>query len=77
MEVQTKHRDFYFDTLKGFLILCVIIGNSLELADPQNINIHYFILFLYVFHMPLFTFVSGYFSKLSKRTTVQKVKGTF
>lgn len=77
MEVQAKHRDFYFDTLKGFLILCVIIGNSLELADPQNINTHYFILFLYVFHMPLFTFVSGYFSKLSKRTTAQKVKETF
>ena len=41
MEIQVKHRDFYFDTLKGFLILCVIIGNSLELADPQNINIHF------------------------------------
>lgn len=77
MEVQLKHRDFYFDTLKGFLIICVIVGNSLELASPQNINTHYFILFLYIFHMPLFTFVSGYFSKLSKRTTAQKVKSTF
>lgn len=77
MEAQQKNRDFYFDTLKGLLILFVIIGNSLELASPQNIDTHYFILFLYMFHMPMFTFVSGYFSKLSKRTTVQKVKSTF
>ena len=53
MEVQTKHRDFYFDTLKGFLILCVIIGNSLELADPQNINIHYFIYFYMIFQIEI------------------------
>lgn len=77
MEIKRKNRDFYFDTLKGVLILFVIIGNSLELASPQNIDTHYFILFLYMFHMPMFTFVSGYFSKLSKRTTVQKVKSTF
>ncbi len=77
MNTSVKSRDFYFDTLKGFLILFVIIGNSLELANPKNINTHYFILFLYIFHMPLFTFVSGYFSKLSSRTTVEKVKYTF
>lgn len=77
MELKLKKRDYYFDTLKGLLILFVITGNSLELASPQNINTHYFILFLYMFHMPMFTFVSGYFCKLSKRTTVQKVKSTF
>lgn len=77
MELKLKNRDYYFDTLKGLLILFVITGNSLELANPQNVNTHYFILFLYMFHMPMFTFVSGYFCRLSKRTTVQKVKSTF
>lgn len=72
----TKERNNYFDNLKGFLILAVIIGNSLELANPDSVNIHFFILFLYVFHMPLFTFVSGYFNKLSRRTTKEKVKDT-
>lgn len=77
MELKLKSRDYYFDTLKGILILFVITGNSLELASPQHVNTHYFILCLYMFHMPMFTFVSGYFCKLSKRTSVQKVKSTF
>lgn len=71
-----KERDSYFDNLKGFLIISVIIGNSLELANPEKVNIHFFVLLLYVFHMPLFAFVSGYFSKLSKRTTKEKVIDT-
>lgn len=69
-----KERNQYFDNLKGFLIILVIIGNSLELANPESVNVHFFILLLYVFHMPLFVFLSGYFSKLSKRTTKEKVK---
>ncbi|MGL5151328.1 MAG: acyltransferase family protein [Clostridium sp.] len=70
-------RDYYFDNLKGFLILSVIIGNSLELIEYTPVNTHYFILFLYMFHMPMFTFVSGYFSSKSKRSTQDKVKYTF
>ncbi|MGL4774172.1 MAG: acyltransferase family protein [Clostridium sp.] len=72
-----NQRDWYFDNLKGFLILTVIIGNSLELVNPQSVDIHYFILFLYMFHMPLFTFVSGYFCMKSKRSTKHKVIHTF
>lgn len=71
-----KERNSYFDNLKGFLIISVIIGNSLELANPESVNIHFFVLLLYVFHMPLFAFVSGYFSKLSKRTTKDRVIDT-
>ncbi len=77
MEISINKRDYFFDTLKGFLIIAVIVGNTLELASPTNVNVHYFILFLYMFHMPVFTFVSGYFSKRSKRTTIQKVKHIF
>jgi len=72
--VIVKERNQYFDNLKGFLIILVIIGNSLELANPEVVNVHFLILLLYVFHMPLFVFLSGYFSKLSKRTTKQKVE---
>ena len=77
MEISINKRDYFFDTLKGFLIIAVIVGNTLELASPTNVNVHYFILFLYMFHKPVFTFVSGYFSKRSKRTTIQKVKHIF
>lgn len=71
-----QKRDNYFDNLRGFLIACVIIGNSLEYIYPTSVNPHYLILFLYMFHMPLFTFISGYFCKRSRRSTQEKVLDT-
>lgn len=69
-------RDNYFDNLRGFLIICVILGNSLEYISPTTIDFHYLLLFIYLFHMPLFTFISGYFCKKSKRSTQEKVIDT-
>lgn len=66
-----KERSYLFDNLKGFLIICVIIGNSLEFFEPHSIDFHFFILLLYTFHMPVFAFISGYFYKKSSRTTKQ------
>ena len=74
--MKLEARDNYFDNLKGFLIICVILGNSLEYIAPTAIDFHYLILFLYLFHMPLFTFISGYCCKKSKRTTHEKVIDT-
>lgn len=71
-----KTRDNYFDNLRGLLIIAVIVGNSLEYISPSSVNPHYLILFLYLFHMPLFTFISGYFCKKSKRSTADKVFDT-
>lgn len=70
-----KNRNYLFDNLKGFLIICVIIGNSLEYINPTSIDLHFFILFLYIFHMPLFSFISGYFNNKSTRTTQENVVG--
>lgn len=74
--MNNQKRDNYFDNLRGFLIICVIIGNSLEYISPSRVNPHYLILVLYMFHMPLFTFISGYFCKKSNRSTVEKVVDT-
>lgn len=76
MFLSTKYRDSYFDNLKGLAILCVVIGNSLEHVNPTKVNPHYLILMFYMFHMPLITFVSGYLSEKSSRTTQQKVTDT-
>lgn len=74
--MNSKTRDNYFDNLRGLLIICVIVGNSLEYISPSSVNPHYLILFLYMFHMPMFTFISGYFCKKSRRSTVEKVIDT-
>lgn len=53
-------RDLSIDTLKGFLILLVILGHligSLRFSWPGVWNL------IYTFHMPLFVLISGYFSR--------------
>ena len=50
----TINRNITFDIIKAIGILLVIIGH---LAD----NFKIFIGIIYIFHMPLFFIVSGYF----------------
>lgn len=70
--IQTIERS-YFNSLKGLLIILVVIGHfgqtiSNLLPGTMGNVAHGVILFIYLFHMPLFMFVSGYLSKnLEKR----------
>ena len=53
------------DSIKGMLILLVVLGHCLEVTSNEGImRIGYNI--IYSFHMPLFVFVSGYFTNLQK-----------
>lgn len=58
-------RDNSFDILKGILILLVVFGHSVRDVCVYNgvdcYHVNSFNL-VYLFHMPLFIFVSGYFS---------------
>lgn len=56
-------RDFSFDNIRAVLIFLVIFGHAIEyfrLVDPVAEFIY---VFIYLFHMPVFIFISGYFSK--------------
>lgn len=60
--VATKQRDSFFDVLKFVLIVFVILGHVVE----KSLSDYYMRLlytYIYSFHMPLFVFISGYFSK--------------
>jgi fucose 4-O-acetylase-like acetyltransferase len=57
-----NERDYYFDNVKFILILLVVVGHIIEpLIGGQTLKPLY--LWIYSFHMPLFIFVSGFFSK--------------
>lgn len=58
-----KERNLLFDTLKGFLIILVLIGHFVGDNTRDNFFIQGIIIFIYLFHMPFFIFISGYFSK--------------
>ena len=57
-----KERDYFFDNLKAVLIFLVVLGHFLLPIRGDNPLVVVKRL-IYVFHMPLFIFVSGYFSK--------------
>lgn len=65
-------RNYYFDNAKFFLICMVILGHCIarlgsgEIENAVDASV-------YFFHMPVFIFISGYFSK---KTDFQKFKKT-
>ncbi|WP_141581089.1 acyltransferase family protein [Actinomadura sp. WMMA1423] len=57
-----KVRDPFFDNAKYFAILLVVAGHSL--ANLQNVPMAKGLyIFVYLFHMPLFIVITGYFSR--------------
>lgn len=64
-------RDTLFDSLKFVLISCVVLGHVLNLMHDSQINLAIWN-WLYSFEMPLFVFVSGYFTR---KKSLQKMGG--
>lgn len=58
----TKERDYFFDNIKAVLIFLVVLGHFLLPIHEEGALVLIKRL-IYIFHMPLFVFVSGYFSK--------------
>lgn len=56
-------RSFYWDNCKGFLIILVVFAHFLYDLQTQHDWITTLVHAIYMFHMPAFVFVSGYFSK--------------
>jgi fucose 4-O-acetylase-like acetyltransferase len=60
---EAAKRDYYFDNLKFVLILLVVIGHALEPLYGTSLSANTVYHFIYFFHIPLFVFVTGYFTK--------------
>jgi len=60
---KTDQRDYLFDNYKTLLIFLIVIGHFIEQCYDSNVFFAYLKLGIYVFHVPAFVFVSGYFSK--------------
>ena len=67
-------RNEAIDSIKGALIVLVVLGHCLSLGDKDStMFLHNLI---YSFHMPLFVFLSGYFTKKNERL-VTGIKSLF
>ena len=56
-------RDNRIDSLKGLLIILVVLGHVIICLDNINRINHAVMGVIYIFHMPLFTLLSGFFTK--------------
>ena len=52
-----------WDILKFFLIFTVVLGHFADFYTGESELMRHLFFFIYIFHMPLFIFVSGLFSK--------------
>lgn len=66
-----KERDYLFDNIKGLLIFLVVLGHLLGYFLFKTTNlIDIMYISIYLFHMPVFIFISGYFSKRNNKNRI-------
>ena len=74
-EVKTKVRINKYDNLKGLAIFMIVLGHMAFLRKYDSISfIHDFV---FLFDLPLFFFVAGYFSKIGPDEPVKAFKRLF
>lgn len=59
----SKQRIFVFDNVKALLIVLVVLGHAADYYTDQFESMRIFFFYVYLFHMPLFIFLAGLFSK--------------
>ncbi len=62
LDKNKKERNYWLDNTKYFLIFMVVLGHFLGELN-SNGKIKQMFIFIYFFHMPLFIFITGFFSK--------------
>ena len=67
-----KNRIHKFDNLKGFAIFLIVLGHFLFLTEYKDILV--LRNFIYLFHLPIFFFVAGYFSKIDSNQPLKSFK---
>lgn len=52
-------RNRFYDNIRGFSIILVVVGHAIQLAFPNDFDSILMFRLIYSFHMPLFMFLSG------------------
>ncbi|MFR6334099.1 MAG: acyltransferase family protein [Eisenbergiella sp.] len=70
----TEKRDYLFDNPKPMLFL-VVIGHILDpYIERQDSLYRYLMQYIYLFHMPMFAFITGYFTKNTEKARNSAVR---
>lgn len=71
--ISAKARSSYWDNIKGLLILLVVFAHVLFQLQNTSRAINSTVDFIYLFHMPAFVFVSGYFGKSERSRSARSI----
>ncbi|MDO4608033.1 MAG: hypothetical protein Q4B40_02435 [Clostridia bacterium] len=74
-EIKTTSRNYMFDNIKAIMLFLVAFGHILDVYMGNQGFEYNLMKYIYLFHMPVFAFVTGYFSKnteKSRNTAVEK-----
>ena len=66
-------RSLYWDNIKGFLMLLVVFAHILFNFQEGSTAIDSIVDCIYMFHMPAFVFVSGYFGKSERSCRFESI----
>lgn len=69
-----EKRDYLIDNLKVILMFAVVFGHTIEYYINQDDTLKSMYMYIYIFHMPLFIFISGYLSKKGVKSNLVLVK---
>ena len=69
-----SERLYLFDNMKAILLVLVVLGHLLNSVVKQNQVLEALYAFIYIFHMPVFVFITGYFSKNVEKGRTQAVE---
>lgn len=70
--ISGKERSAYWDNIKGLLIILVVFAHLICFLQDRP-SIDNTVNFIYLFHMPAFVFVSGYFGRGEKAHSFEKI----
>lgn len=82
MKMSLNPRLLWADSLKGWLMLLVILGHAIQTVMPEACYQNHIWNLIYSFHMPAFMAVSGYFAYRANRCggqipVFEKIQSTY
>lgn len=70
-----NNRNSLFDNIKSLMLILVVLGHTIDaFILKQDSVFRYIMQYIYLFHMPMFAFVTGYFSKNADKAREGAVK---
>ena len=67
------NRSAYWDNMKGVLMLLVVFAHILFQLQDYSDTINCTVDYIYMFHMPAFVFISGYFGKSERSHSFESI----